>query len=304
MARAKVKIQKTCKWCGKIFYGFNLSGMYCSHDCSTRARNARIRSKKAEEKQKLDTLETNELYTGTVTKQYLTVSDTAKLLGVSRPTIYSYLNQRILTPLLLGKRMYIRKAEVQEKVHAYVTQRISPKVLAGLENEVYTTEEMAAKFGISQDWIRKKARQLGITPIKFRRHNLWDRTEVDKKFRCHDEYPEITEWSKVEELMNMSGWMESTVRAVCSKRKVPRKHVGSGKFIYSTAHFRKVLGIAEPVRHSYYYVQEIMEKYGLTREQVYSYKKYYRISAIREGVRMKLSATEVDKVLSQVHQRD
>jgi excisionase family DNA binding protein len=47
------------------------------------------------------------------TNDLVTLSDAAKLLGVSRPTIYNYIEKNHLHPVIIGNNRYLLKAEVE-----------------------------------------------------------------------------------------------------------------------------------------------------------------------------------------------
>lgn len=66
---------------------------------------------------------------------------------------------------------------------------------------------------------------------------------------------------------------------------------------YSQKHvdIAKDLAKAEP---EYYTTAEAMEKYNLTRDQLYHYVKWHHISKVQEGKYIKISRKELDDLLA------
>ena len=64
---------------------------------------------------------------------------------------------------------------------------------------------------------------------------------------------------------------------------------------YSKRHFDIAKGIATPEEPQYYTIPEAMEKYNLTRDQLYNYVKYHNITRIKVGKYTKILRSELDK---------
>ena len=64
---------------------------------------------------------------------------------------------------------------------------------------------------------------------------------------------------------------------------------------YSKRHFDIAKGIATPEEPQYYTIPEAMEKYNLTRDQLYHYVKYHNITRIKVGKYTKILRSELDK---------
>lgn len=77
---------------------------------------------------------------------------------------------------------------------------------------------------------------------------------------------------------------------------IPKKKV-KGRSYYSTKHVEKAKGVLDSIAPSYYTIQEAMEKYGLTRDQLHHYTKQYNIPKVKQGRNMLISQRELDEVL-------
>lgn len=67
-----------------------------------------------------------------------------------------------------------------------------------------------------------------------------------------------------------------------SDHNIPRKKV-KGKSYYSTKHVEAAKGVLDKTAPSYYTVREAMEKFGLTRDQLYQYTKRYNVPKLKQG---------------------
>ena len=67
---------------------------------------------------------------------------------------------------------------------------------------------------------------------------------------------------------------------------------------YSKKHFDIAKGIAEPEAPKEYTVAEAMEKFGMTRDQIYHYVKTYNITRTKRGKYTYISRKELDDLLA------
>lgn len=106
----------------------------------------------------------------------------------------------------------------------------------------------------------------------------------------------ITEWYSVEDLTEKFGMATSAIYSFVSRFAIPKKKIKRQVF-YSKKHvdIAKGLAKAEP---EYYTTAEAMEKYNLTRDQLYHYVKWHHISKVQEGKYIKISRKELDDLLA------
>ena len=68
--------------------------------------------------------------------------------------------------------------------------------------------------------------------------------------------------------------------------------------VYSKKHVDIAKGVAAPEEPQYYTVAEAMEKFNLTRDQLYHYAKYHNIPKVKKGKYTLISKPELDKLLA------
>lgn len=61
-------------------------------------------------------------------------------------------------------------------------------------------------------------------------------------------------------------------------------------------HFDIAKGIRQAEEPKYYTVQEVMEKFKITRDQLYHYTKYHQIPKIKKGKYTLISKPELDNL--------
>lgn len=74
-----------------------------------------------------------------------------------------------------------------------------------------------------------------------------------------------------------------------------KKKVGITVY-YSKKHFDIAKGIRQAEEPQYYTVQEAMEKFKITRDQLYHYTKYHQIPKIKKGKYTLISKPELDNL--------
>ena len=82
------------------------------------------------------------------------------------------------------------------------------------------------------------------------------------------------------------------------RHKIPSRVV-YGKVQYSKNHIDIIKNGGFDQREKYYSVAEVMEKYGLRRDDVYNYARYNNIRKMHHGKSMLLLKEDVDKVMAE-----
>ena len=73
------------------------------------------------------------------------------------------------------------------------------------------------------------------------------------------------------------------------------REIRTRQVYYSKKHFDIAKGIATPEEPKYYTIPEAMEKFNLTRDQLYHYVAYHNITRIKVGKYTKIVRAELDK---------
>ena len=163
--------------------------------------------------------------------------------------------------------------------------------------EFYTTAEIKEKYGVKESWLYKIAKEHNIPRTFNRGKTYWSKKHIDSYFAKKTPDASITEWYSVAEIQEKFGMTLSAIYSFVSKNVIPKKKEGI-TVCYSKKHFDIAKGVAEPEKPQYYTIPEAMEKFNLTRDQLYHYVKYHNITRIKVGKYTKISKPELDEFLA------
>lgn len=117
---SKIEIDKTCEYCGKLYTARTLYTRYCSHQCNSRAYKAIKRQERLDNHQQIaagkkTTIPAKEPAIKEIqAKEYLSVTETCVLLGVSRNTLFRWINSNVLPSYRHGTKHLIKKEDVNQ----------------------------------------------------------------------------------------------------------------------------------------------------------------------------------------------
>ena len=101
----------------------------------------------------------------------------------------------------------------------------------------------------------------------------------------------------VEDILSKYGMTLSAIYSLVSKIGIPKRKEGP-KVYYSKYHFDVAKGAKSAEDVAFISVADAMEKYSLTRDQLYHYVKTYKITKLRCGKYVKLNAKELAELFN------
>ena len=298
MATSSIRIKKICQWCGAEFEAQKVSTKYCSHRCANLAykqatRENRVKQVEAE----THFIKSEKPKENVKDKEYLSIAQASVLLGLSLQAVYKMIYAGHLAAYKLSSRLsFVRREDIDKMLNAnpYVKKNRSK----GEDiTEFYTTAEIKEQYGVKESWLYKIAKEHNIPRTFNRGKTYWSKKHIDSYFAKKAPNPDITEWYSVAEIQEKFGMTLSAIYSFVSKNMIPKKKVGI-TVCYSKKHFDIAKGVAEPEKPQYYTIPEAMEKFNLTRDQLYHYVKYHNITRIKVGKYTKISKSELDEFLA------
>lgn len=293
---SRIDIQKRCKWCGAIFTAHKTTTEYCSHRCGNLAYKDKVR------KQRIESLQ-HELGKSIKTppnlnKEYLTPSEVAELLHIGRTSIYRYIRNGAIKVIRFDRKTLVRKVDI-ENMTTYIEQETKEKQIKEKTpiTDFYTTAEVKEKFNVAESWIFAIAKKNNIPRTFNRGKTYWSKKHIDAYFAKKAPNPDITEWYSTQEIQEKFGMTLAAVYCFVSKNAIPKKKEGIMVY-YSKKHVDIAKGVAAPEEPKYYTVPEAMEKFNLTRDQLYHYATYHNIPKMKKGKYTLISKAELDKLLA------
>ena len=289
---SNIDIQKKCEWCGKLFIAHKTSTRCCSHRCANLAYKERTRQKRVSEFQTMVNQQIEK--EDCIDKDFFTPSEAAKYIGISRATFYRYLETDLIKSVQLKRKTIIRKRDIEVLFdNASPYKKHLPRAKQSI-TDFYTTAEIKEKFGVKESWIYEIAKEHNIPRTFNRGRTYWSKKHIDSYFAKKAPDASITEWYSVAELQEKFGMTLSAIYTFVYKNVIPKRKEGKMVY-YSKKHFDIAKGIATPEVPQYYTIPEAMEKYNLTRDQLYHYVKYHNITRIKVGKYTKILRSELDK---------
>ena len=289
---SNIDIQKKCEWCGKLFIAHKTSTRCCSHRCANLAYKERTRQKRVSEFQTMVNQQIEK--EDCIDKDFFTPSEAAKYIGISRATFYRYLETNLIKSVQLKRKTIIRKRDIEALFdNASPYKKHLPRSKQSI-TDFYTIAEIKEKFGVKESWIYEIAKEHNIPRTFNRGRTYWSKKHIDSYFAKKAPDASITEWYSVAELQEKFGMTLSAIYTFVYKNVIPKRKEGKMVY-YSKKHFDIAKGIATPEEPQYYTIPEAMEKYNLTRDQLYHYVKYHNITRIKVGKYTKILRYELDK---------
>lgn len=291
---SNLQIPKVCQWCGKDFIARTTQTAYCCKRCSEHAYKDRKRKEKIDRCQtEVQRVKSGE--TKVEDKQFFTPREAATYVGLCYKTFYTYINNGVIKALKLNRKTLIKRSDIDELFSS--SERTPILKEERTISEFYTTQEVLDKFKISNGWFWKVCKEQKIPKTVHRGKNMWSKPHIDRAFTPKTKLEEITEWYTVAEIQEKFGMTLSAIYSFVSKEGIPRTKIGK-EARYSKKHFDVAKGIAEPEPPQEYTIAEAMEKFGMTRDQLYHYVKTYKIPRVKRGKYTYISRKELDDLLA------
>ena len=295
MATSSIRITKICQWCGVEFVAQKVSTKYCSHRCANLAYKQAVRDKRVKQAEaETLSIKLEKPIENVKNKEYLSFAQAGKLLGLSRQAVYNMVKAGNLKASKISSRLsFIRRVDIDAMLENRPYKTLHPKDTVPI-TDFYTTAEVKEKFGVKESWIYEIAKEHNIPRTFNRGRTYWSKKHIDSYFAKKAPDASITEWYSVAELQEKFGMTLSAIYTFVYKNVIPKRKEGKMVY-YSKKHFDIAKGIATPEVPQYYTIPEAMEKYNLTRDQLYHYVKYHNITRIKVGKYTKILRSELDK---------
>lgn len=286
-----IEITKTCEWCGNKFIARKCTTRYCSKRCAEHAykdakRKEHVASEQAKASQPKNVDES----------PFMTPSQCAQLLGVSRRSIYYYLASNSIPCFQFKGKTLISRASLNSLFEGTHQYKMPPTKEKEPITEFYTSKEVQEKYGVSNSGMYKIAEREGWPKTQSRGKTLWSRSHVDRYFASQQPKEEINEWYTVADIQAKYGMTLSAIYTLVSKEGIPKKKQGN-YVMYSKYHFDLAKGQVAPKEPEYYTYPEAMAKYNLTRDQLHHYLKYHNITREKKGKYTLILRSELDSLL-------
>lgn len=283
-----------CQGCGCTFNATLRSAKYCSQKCRNDDRTRITRAKRQqEEKDAVDERRRTDL----LSREYISVTQAAELLGVSRPTIYKRIDAGDIEVLHLTPRtVRIRVKDLTDPTSTVSRLDTPVPEIRKIRSSLVPLSEVAEKYGISYStlYLYVHTNNLKSETIKgIAYYKLKELEAVISK----EQVDGVNDWYTVDEICARTGLKKQQVYDRVSHHKIPRRQVGKYAYI-SKFDWDRITGMADTISENYYTAREVMAKYGCSFQKVYYTAEQENIPTVIHGRVKHFQKEAIDRIFT------
>ncbi len=283
--------RKICQHCGKEFIAGTSTTAYCSHRCSSLADKQRKRN----ERLKTTTREVRELQRqALLDKNFLTISDAARLMQISRTTLYRIIKLNTIPLKHFTDRTVRIAREDLDKVSARTLADAQEQKNIVLDNYL-SKEDVMDKYGIRPSWFYHEAKRKGILPLVIGGKNFYPKDRIEEYFKDKD-FSDPQQWYTFDQLRQQTGMLTESISDFCKDHKITRERRNGITYV-SRRQWDNARG-TNIDRSEYITMQEITDTYGLSRNHLYTIFKENGIGRVKFGNFVYFNREEVTTLLA------
>lgn len=307
-----MKKTRKCAFCGREFTANSGVQKYCSVSCADEAKRER-------KKRNGDFLKAAEPVIGLRQQEYLTFSKAAILMGCSRQYIYKLVNQGKLKASRISSRMaIIRRADIETMLEGSPYNKVvfgnrpkpassnrqqqqKKKEPVSVSDEPLTYisgEEVIASYKVKPSWLYTSAKRNQIPICRIAGKNYYSRSHVEECLGLTADIASITDWLTKEQAFDEFGMSATAVHAYAYRHRIPTKRE-YGIVYYSRTHLAELRQTDMLADDRYFTVDEVSEKYGLSKANIHHITKVHGIEKRKVGVKNLLLRADVERAMAE-----
>lgn len=314
-----MKTTKKCAFCGRTFTSNSGMQKYCCVRCADEAKK----------KRQQDLLNAVEPVLEIQRQEYLTFSKAAILMGCSRQYIYKLVSQGKLKASRISSRMaIIRRTDIESMLDSSPYNRVIPgtrpkratsisqkksvkdskiSVPASEDNllnegekilSYISGEEILSTYKVKHSWLYTTAKRNQIPMCRIAGKNYYSKSHVEECLGLTVDTSSITEWLTTDEVFEEFGMKATAIRTYAYRHSIPTKKE-YGITYYSKTHLAELRQIDLVEDERYCTVDEVSEKYGLSKANLHHIAKVHGIEKRKVGVRNLLLRADVERAMAE-----
>ena len=307
-----MKKTRKCAFCGREFTANSGVQKYCSVSCADEAKRER-------KKRNGDFLKAAEPVIGLRQQEYLTFSKAAVIMGCSRQYIYKLVSQGKLKASRISSRMaIIRRADIETMLEGSPYNKVvfgnrpkpassnrqqqkKKKEPVSVSDEPLTYisgEEVIASYKVKPSWLYTSAKRNQIPICRIAGKNYYSRSHVEECLGLTADIASITDWLTKEQAFDEFGMSATAVHAYAYRHRIPTKRE-YGIVYYSRTHLAELRQTDMLADDRYCTVDEVSEKYGLSKANIHHITKVHGIEKRKVGVKNLLLRADVERAMAE-----
>ena len=280
------KTTRSCKFCGKTFEPEFGRQVFCSPGCRQRYYSQTKRLKKTAKQSLLSVEQTKSALEG---KSFLTVTEAAAYMGVTRPSIYARIKSGELVPVRFGTRS--PRIPI-EQLTSDTKRRVQPR--KGDFSSIISKEEALERYGISVSWLYRKLKEEGIRPKIIKGMAYFPKKDLDCMFPPKISYdPEL--WYTADELMKSEGVTRKYISDLVRRKGIQSQRDGRTLLI-SKQGWNATRLFWGDIKENYMTVDQAKKHYHIGQQTFYDKVNANGVKGIRQGNYTYYKITHLDQL--------
>lgn len=191
-------------------------------------------------------------------KDFLTLTDAARLMQMSRNTLYKIVRTNSI-PLkrFTDRTVRIARADLDKAAEGRTTgiTATAPQMSDNLGNWM-TREQVMAQYGVTYSWFYSTLKKRGVKTHMIGTLGFYDRETMHRLFSNQD-YSHITQWYTFDELRELTGMRTESISDFIKSHKIPKKKKNNVTYVSKT-HWDEARGTNIDL-DEYYTIGQIMD---------------------------------------------
>ena len=286
--RTDVNYQKLCPNCGKPFTAKNGRTVYCCKGCANQARKYEMRRNVLINERQLILEGKKEALRD---KDFLSISEAAKLLGVSRPTIYKKIEQGQIKTI----RVSARSVRIAREDLEALDSPVPDTQLSSHDAKEYISRDEAIRiYDVSPQWFHKTVSKAGLKAVRYGRESFYPKDRIRDLF-YREQYPDVEEWTTSEELAKEYGCTRKHICAQAREAGIPSIRKGSVCLISKTHWYNYKVNVQDLEKH-YLTVEQAKKHYHIGQQTFYDKVNEAGLERRRQGVSVYFKISDLDRL--------
>jgi len=230
-----IEIQRICQHCNIKFIAKRTTTKYCSVTCNSRAYKKKKRDEKINTSNKETISIINQPLEQLKAKEFLSIADTSRLLGISRRTIYRMIDRKELPIAKFGNRTIIKRVDIDNHFNKPLPIRVKKEPQP--VTEFYTLKEVEEKHHIKYGRLNTIIKENNIPKTLYNGRLRVSKPHLDRYFKkVREDVSTIEEWYSIAEAMEKHELSRDQVYSRVHDNNIPKQRLG--KYIrISKMHF-------------------------------------------------------------------
>ena len=159
-------------------------------------------------------------------------------------------------------------------------------------------EEVLSSYKVKRSWLYTTAKRNLIPICKIAGKNYYSKSHVEECLGLNADIAAITDWLTTEQVFEVFGMKPTAIHAYAYRHRIPTKKE-YGILYYSKTHLDELRRIDLIEDANYCTVEDVSEKYGLSKANVHHIAKVHGIKKRKVGVRNFLLRCDVERAMTE-----